>query len=75
MPICPGCERTVSYKTLQVHERHCTDLWDGDGDAGQSLERLDHRLEAIEHLLKSQIPEAEMRELDSRVREPEQRHH
>lgn len=72
MPICPGCERTVSYKSLHLHEQHCVDLGAEVGDAGRSLERLERRLEVIEQLLEGSLQEAGRTELESRVRDPEQ---
>lgn len=72
MPICPGCERTVSYDRLHLHEQHCLGLGDDVGDAGRSLERLERRLEVIEQLLEGTLREAENTDLESRVRDPEQ---
>lgn len=73
MPICPGCERTVSYERLHLHEQHCLDLGDEVGDTGRSLEQLERRLEVIERLLEGRLQEAGRTELESRVRDPEQR--
>lgn len=72
MPICPGCERTVPYRSLHLHEQHCVNLGDEVGDAGRSLERLERRLEVIEQLLGGPLREAGRTELESRVRDPEQ---
>jgi hypothetical protein len=73
MPICPGCERTVSYKSLHLHQQHCVDLGDELGDDARSLERLERRLEVIEQLLEGPLQKAGSTELESRVRDPEQR--
>lgn len=73
MPICPGCERTVSYKRLHLHQQHCVDLGDDLGDDARSIERLERRLEVIEQLLEGPLQKAGRTELESRVRDPEQR--
>jgi hypothetical protein len=73
MPICPGCESTVSYGNLHLHERHCVDLGEEVEDAGRSRERLERRLEIIEQLLEGPLQETGRTELQSRVRDPEQR--
>lgn len=45
MPICPGCERSVPYDQLDVHERYCDGIWGQDSDTATAVERLDRRLQ------------------------------
>jgi len=63
MPICPGCERWVSYDELPRHERYCTQLCESDEARMRSLAALDERITETERRLYRQIKAIEA-ELD-----------
>lgn len=48
MPICPGCERTIPYDRLDLHERHCLGIWSAARFVSPSIERLEAQLTAME---------------------------
>jgi len=48
MPICPGCERNVSYDNLDEHERVCPAIWADQGTQTQAMDRIEARLVALE---------------------------
>ena len=54
MPVCPGCERNVSYDRLDVHERYCDGIW-SDGVGSRAAERFERRLLALEERIDSQL--------------------
>lgn len=58
MPICPGCEQTVSYDRLDIHERYCDGIW-SDEVGQRSIERLERRILALERRLDAQVRELE----------------
>lgn len=53
MPICPGCERTIPYDQLDLHERYCGEIRTGSG--AESLQRLDERLTELESRLEDRL--------------------
>jgi hypothetical protein len=58
MPICPGCERQVSYERLDGHLRTCHDIR-SDEIPRASIERLERRLATVERLLDTQFGQLE----------------
>lgn len=67
MPICPGCERSVPYERLDVHERYCGGIWGQPSPAAAAIERLDRRLQELENV------EQRLVQLDRRRRPRERR--
>jgi len=59
MPICPGCEQTVPYDRLDVHQRYCAGIWSDGMRGGRSVERLDRRLANVEARLERRLREFE----------------
>jgi len=55
MPICPGCERSVPYDRLDVHERYCGGIWGQPSAAAIAVEKLDRRLQRIEADLEQRL--------------------
>lgn len=59
MPICPGCERTIPYELLDIHERNCAGIWNATfglqaTDVSidvRATERLEQRVAALEKRL------------------------
>ena len=68
MPICPGCERSVPYDRLDVHERYCGDIWGQSSPAAIALERLDRRLQRIEADIDQRLAAMEGRRRGARER-------
>lgn len=59
MPICPGCEQSIPYDELDVHERYCHDIW-GDRDSGsRSVERLERQIVALERRVDGRLRKVE----------------
>ena len=65
MPICPGCERSVPYDRLDVHQRYCGGIWGETSPAAVAIERLDRRLKQIEEDVEERLVK-----LDRRSRRP-----
>ena len=61
MPICPGCERSVPYDRLDLHERYCGGIWGQPSAAAVAVEKLDRRLQRIEADLERRLAELERR--------------
>jgi hypothetical protein len=59
MPICPGCEREVSYDQLDIHVQHCPYLNGGNVIAMAAIEQLDRRLSTVEESLQYRIQQLE----------------
>jgi predicted RNase H-like nuclease (RuvC/YqgF family) len=59
MPICPGCERSISYDELVIHEQHCDGISGSSKDRSQTAERLDRRLSDVEARLEERLRELE----------------
>lgn len=70
MPICPGCERSVPYERLDLHQRYCEGIRGGEKDRRRAVERLDQRLAAVEVRLDRQFRQFE-RDLERRLTEVE----
>lgn len=51
MPICPGCDRPVSYEDLDDHVGSCTEIWSDRQRRNRLVERLERRVEALENEL------------------------
>lgn len=68
MPNCPGCERHVPYDRLDVHQRYCSGI--SNSPASCALERLEHRVAALERRLAGQLDGADA---DRRRRRAEDR--
>ena len=68
MPICPGCERSVPYDRLDVHQRYCGGIWGESSPAAVAIERLDRRLKRIEEDVEERLVR-----LDRRSRSRERR--
>ena len=68
MPICPGCERSIPYDRLDVHERYCGEIWGKRPAGAGAIEMLDRRLQRIEADL-----ERRLAVLDRRRRKQERR--
>ena len=68
MPICPGCERSVPYDRLDVHERYCGGIWGQPSPAAVAIERLDRRLQRSEDDVEERLVQ-----LDRRRRRPRER--
>lgn len=62
MPTCPACGRSVAYRRLTVHERHCEKLGDDRTEAAR-VESLDRRLESMENQLNRRL-----RKLEANIR-------
>lgn len=71
MPICPGCERRVSYDDLRRHVKYCPDVHEGDEEALTAVESVDDRLSDVERRLIRRISrleaELEVRKMVSRT--------
>lgn len=61
MPICPGCERSVPYDRLDVHERYCGGIWGQPSPAALAVEKLDRRLQRIEADVEKRLATLERR--------------
>ena len=61
MPICPGCERSVPYDRLDLHERYCGGIWGQPSAAPVAVEKLDQRLQRIEADLERRLARLERR--------------
>lgn len=59
MPICPGCERTVSYDRLDSHERYCDGIWSATRAGSRSLERMERRITALENRIDRRLRDVE----------------
>jgi hypothetical protein len=70
MPICPGCERVVSYDQLPIHEQYCDALREGPDEQAKRIEALatemtqtsdtlSRRVRQLEVVLERQAAEAE----------------
>ena len=68
MPICPGCERSVPYDRLDVHERYCGGIWGQSSPAAIAIERLDRRLQRIEEDVEERLVKLDRRRRESRTR-------
>ena len=68
MPICPGCERSVPYDRLDVHQRYCGGIWGESSPAAVAIERLDRRLRRIEDDIEQRLVKLDRR--GSRERRP-----
>lgn len=55
MPVCPGCEQTLSYSRLDIHQRYCDGIRSGGRDRGQSVEKLEQRLASLEEQVEGRI--------------------
>lgn len=55
MPICPGCERSVAYDRLDLHERYCGGIWGEPAPAPAVMERIERRLQRLEAELDRQV--------------------
>lgn len=55
MPICPGCEQTLTYSQLDVHQRYCDGVRSGGRDRRQSVEKLEQRLATLEERMEGRI--------------------
>ncbi|MGQ4557160.1 hypothetical protein [Halobellus sp. GM3] len=73
MPICPGCERVVSYEQLPTHEQYCDGLSEGSHEQAERLEALasemsqtsdslSRRVRSLEARLEAQLAEVDRRE-------------
>lgn len=71
MPICPGCERSVQYTRLDLHQRYCEGIRGSEMDQTRAVERLDQRLAAIELRLDRRLRTIET-DLERRLTEVEQ---
>lgn len=71
MPICPGCERSVSYDRLDLHQRYCEGIKGAELDRARAVERLDQRLAAVEMRLDRRLRNIET-DLERRLTEVEQ---
>ena len=59
MPICPRCERNVSYQELDVHERFCEGSPRGEPGATASREQLEAKITYVESQVEDRIDELE----------------
>lgn len=55
MPICPGCEESVPYDRLDLHERYCRGIWGEPTSTGIAIEKIDRRLRRIEADLEGRL--------------------
>lgn len=69
MPICPGCERSVPYDRLDVHERYCGGIWGQSSPAAVALERLDRRLQRMEDDVEQRLVQLDRRSRSARERQ------
>lgn len=60
MPICPGCEQTIPYDQLDIHERYCTGLQSQDETKRRTIEHLERRVVAIEKRLNTLSRDADI---------------
>jgi len=70
MPVCPGCERRVSYEQLPVHERYCGGIHNSGNDGSNSARDIENQLIALEERLTEEIHEHD-EEIKSRLRDLE----
>ena len=66
MPICPGCERNVSYQELDLHERYCRGKFGGGASASGSRECLKRKITYMEERLEEEVADIE-REFERRL--------
>ena len=59
MPICPGCEQSVSYDRLDLHERYCRGIWGEPAPGPAALERIERRLQRLEVDLERRLARSE----------------
>jgi len=80
MPICPGCERNVSYQKLDLHERYCKGKFGAGAGTSRSREYLKRKITYMEERLEEEVADIE-RELERRLarthrhRDPRERIH
>lgn len=55
MPTCPGCEQTIPYDQLRVHERHCPALHGGDAPDRLDATASDRRLTNMERRIERRL--------------------
>lgn len=55
MPLCPGCERYVSYDRLAHHQRRCDGIWAADEERDTPRSGLEGRLHALECALENRL--------------------
>jgi hypothetical protein len=59
MPICPGCERNVSYQELDVHERYCDGPSSTTTDSTDPPEQFEAKITYIEDEVDERLSELE----------------
>jgi len=70
MPVCPGCERRVSYEQLPVHERYCRGLRSNRSGESDGTKHLERQLMALEERLAEELHSHD-EEIKSRLQELE----